>query len=364
MKVLITGAKGFIGKNLVKRLERDPEVELLLFNRSDSLDSLENNVMSADFIFHVAGVNRGKASEFSRGNETLTQVLCDFYVKHHKNIPLVFSSTRHVDQNTSYGSSKLESEMILKKHISEKNLRIYRLDNVFGKWCKPHYNSVVATFCYQIARSQNVTINNADYVLPLIYIDDVVSEFESQLRTSVISESSFEVGPIESITVGELAKILKEFRDMRTTIEFSNLGYGLRKKLYSTYLTYLPTSCFSYEITSHSDERGHFSEFLRLGDFGQISFFTANPKVTRGKHWHDTKTEKFLVVAGSAIFTHECCSTGEVFSEEVSAQDFKVVDTIPGWMHGVENASDEILVVVVWANECFNPDNPDTHGAK
>ncbi|MDB9959430.1 NAD-dependent epimerase/dehydratase family protein [Gammaproteobacteria bacterium] len=362
MNILVTGASGFLGFNLIERIQRNPIINILKFNRQDSEDTLEEYIKNADFIFHLAGTNKGSDEDLYIGNEKFTRNLCNFYNKFEKKVPIIFASTRHVETNNAYGSSKLNAENILKDEINDEYLRIYRLSNLFGKWCKPNYNSVVATFCHNITRGIDIKINNPLHQIPLVYIDDVTKEFEYQILNKDKFESPKDISPNHVISIQELAEIIYSFKNMRSNIEFEGLGNGFKKKLYSTYLTYLPQSNFSYALKTHSDERGIFSEFMRLGDHGQISFFTAKPGVSRGKHYHDTKTEKFLVVSGIAEFIHHCRNSKEEYKEIIKDKDYRVVDTIPGWVHEIKNIGNKDLVIMAWANECFDNSNPDTHG--
>lgn len=362
MKVLVTGANGFIGKNLMVHLRERPAVEVLTFVRGESLDDLAAKVAGADFIFHLAGVNRPQHEvEFAEGNADLTRALCDAVRDSGRAIPIVYTSSSQAERENAYGVSKREAENALRS-LAEQGQRvtIYRLPNVFGKWCRPHYNSAIATFCHNIARDLPIQVNDAAARLRLVYVDDVVTSFLSRMDNGGPQELYQEVTPAYDTTVGQVVDALYEFKQSRSSILIPPVGVGLLRALYSTFITYFTPEQFAYPLIKHEDPRGVFVEMLRTRDSGQFSFFTAHPGVTRGGHYHHTKTEKFLVIKGTARFGFRHIDTGEVFSCESSGSVPQVVETIPGWSHDITNIGQEEMVVMLWANEIFDPKRADT----
>lgn len=363
MRVLVTGSGGFIGKNLVVRLQEIGEYEPILFDRRDSLDDLRCKVNQADAVIHLAGVNRPKdLKEFSNGNYGLTLCLCNYIEETGRKIPLIFSSSIQADLLNPYGQSKLEAENLVAS-LSRKTaipVRICRLPNVFGKWCKPNYNSVVATFCHNIANDLPIQINDPETKLTLVYIDDVVDQFIRALRDLKSGLSHMAISPEYTITVGALAKQVEGFRNGRTSLITDRVGVGLVRALYATYMSYLPPKKFFYDLPKYGDERGLFVEMLKTQDSGQFSFFTAHPGVTRGGHYHHTKTEKFLVIKGVARFRFRHLLTNELYEMSTTGDKPQVVETIPGWVHDVTNIGDGEMVVMLWANEIFDRKTPDT----
>tara|TARA_B100000686_G_C16789538_1_gene977654 strand:+ start:1302 stop:2405 length:1104 start_codon:yes stop_codon:yes gene_type:complete len=362
MKVLITGADGFIAQNLIKRLRQDEHHEVLTFDRSNTIDDLFSLTNNADIVFHLAGVNRPKnENEFFLGNTQLTEDLCNALSDTKRKIPLIFSSSTQAILDNPYGQSKLSAEEVI--HTYGKTTRskvfIYRLTNVFGKWSRPNYNSVVSTFCYNIANDLPICVDDPDKPLSLVYIDDVVGEFLRIIDNK--ADKSAEINPVYDIKLGELAELIKSFDENRAQSLVGGVGQGLTRALYATYLSYFETSKFSYKLDLHIDERGGFSEFLKTKHSGQVSFFTINPGHIRGGHYHHTKNEKFLVIKGSAKFRFRNILTNEKYEKDVKDDLLEVVETIPGWVHDISNSSDEVTIVMLWANEIFDKDQPDTY---
>ena len=363
LSILVTGANGFIGKNLCIRLNEYKEFNLIKFIRGDSLDQLEKSIIDADVIFHIAGENRPKTVDmFKTVNIDLTKSICDVLLKRSLKIPIIFTSSSQVKDDNEYGKSKKGAEKIL-INLNKKNgnpVHIYRLPGVFGKWCLPNYNSVVATFCNNIANDLPIKIDDQKKEIRLVYIDDVIDSFINKLKIAV-SDLYFEKIDIEyKITLGELAKQIEAFRDSRTSLITEDVGNNLQRALYSTYLSYLKPESFSYDIESHEDNRGIFVEMLKTKNSGQFSFFTAHPGITRGGHYHHTKSEKFLVVSGKAKFSFRNIISNETFTIKTSGEIPKIVETIPGWSHDIKNIGDNEMIVLLWANEQFNKDLPDT----
>jgi len=364
LKVLVTGADGFIGKNLVVHLE-ERNFEVFRFVRSSNLDFLEDCVSRTDAIIHLAGENRPKDPiAFETTNVGLTNVLCDLVSKYSKNIPIIFSSSIQAELDNPYGLSKLEAEkkLINLSENLEINLAIYRLPGVFGKWCKPNYNSVVATFCHNIASGLPIKINDSTSKLRLTYVDDVVDSFVNFLSSPNSSTGPYcDIDNEYEISLGDLADQIRSFKNVEESLVIDDVGTGFTRALYSTYITYLTVSEFSYEVPKYGDERGDFVEMLKTKSSGQFSYFTAHPGVTRGGHYHHTKTEKFLVVRGEAKFKFKNIVTQEQHELIVSGDKPEVVDTVPGWSHDITNIGETELVVMLWANEIFDRDRPDTY---
>ncbi len=364
MKVLVTGADGFIGKNLVLKLSEFKEHQILTFVKEDSPETLSNHLLIADVVVHLAGENRPpKEDLFAIVNVGLTKTICQILRKSGRTIPFIFSSSQQAKENNPYGHSKLTAEEAL-KDLTLKNgntVFIYRLPGVFGKWCKPNYNSVVATFCNQIANDLPIQIDNPNTNIQLVYIDDVIKSFLWAINHSLTEDVvEVKVFPEYQIELQDLASQIKSFKKCRKTLISERVGHGLIRALYATYLSYLPNEKFSYELPVHGDERGVFVEILKTRDAGQFSFFTAHPGITRGGHYHDTKSEKFLVIRGLARFRFRHMISDETISIDASGEVPMIVETIPGWAHDITNIGDEDVFVMLWANEIFDPNHPDT----
>lgn len=367
LNVLVTGAEGFIGRNLCAKLSELGNINVFTLNRNSAKEELSFKVKESEIIFHLAGENRPENEEdYTKNNAHLTSLICDeIKVAKQvtgKKITLVYTSSIQAELDNPYGVSKRVAEEHIEKLQKETDINavIYRLPGVFGKWSRPNYNSVVATFSYQIARNLSIKINNPSHRLKLIYIDDLIEglinlidDQGSQLRWGSIS-------PEFEITVGELAEKLKRYHDQRKNMRVSTVGVGLDRALYATYLSFVPNDEFYYKIPGHSDDRGIFYEMLKTENSGQISFFKSRPGVIRGEHYHNTKSEKFLVIKGIARFIFKDIFSSETIEFIVDSDDATVVDTIPGWAHSIENICDEDLIVLLWANEVFDPKNPDT----
>jgi len=362
MSVLVTGANGFIGKNLVVHLN-ELGVQVETYTRENSTQDLESLVKKIDFIVHLAGENRPQDDrDFDVVNAGLTESICDAVRSLGKKISIILASSTQADLDNAYGKSKLEAEVVVKALEIDTGcpVHVYRLPGVFGKWCKPNYNSVVATFCHNISHGLPVQVNNSDFELSLVYIDDVVEEFVKIIQGVKGDKKKLSVQPKYKIKLGDLSTQIQNFKESRDSLITEKVGSGLIRKLYSTYLSYLPSEQFAYSIPSYGDERGMFSEMLKTKDSGQFSFFTAKPGVTRGGHYHHSKTEKFLVVQGKARFGFRHVVSEETHEIVVTGKDLKIVETVPGWSHDITNIGTEEMIVMLWANEIFNPDNPDT----
>lgn len=363
MKVLVTGADGFIGKNLMISLQRNPSIEIIKFTRDCSIEQLPALVAQVDFIFHLAGINRPlDENEFTVGNADLTATICQAIQASGRKIPILLTSSSQAERHNAYGKSKLQAEMhLLNLHMQTDNkVYIYRLPNVFGKWCKPNYNSAVATFCHNISRGLPIQVNDPSVKLNLVHIGAVISSFLSILSTQPEDQLYVNVTPVYQVTLGELVQQLYKFRDSRESLITEPVGDGFTRVLYATYISYIPPDKFNYGLTKHEDKRGCFVEMLKTRDSGQFSFFTAHPGVTRGGHYHHVKTEKFLVIKGKARFGFRHIVTDEVVEIFTSGDMPEVVETVPGWSHDVTNIGDDELVVMLWANENFDREKPDT----
>lgn len=365
-RLLITGADGFIGQNLRLTLAPRDDVTVIGFTRADDPTQLADMVAVADAIVHLAGVNRtSDEGDFARGNADFTAMLAAAVADSGRSIPLLYASSTQAEFDNVYGRSKLAAESALRAlaHDHGVPVYIYRLPNVFGKWARPNYNSAVATFCHNIARDLPITINDAAAPLTLAYVDDVIASMLARIdnHTPLPPLGAFaEVTPVYQTTVGEVAEMLRGFRAMRETVLADHVGTGLKRALYATYVSYLPPADFRYPLTMHSDPRGTFVEMLRTPTSGQFSYFTAHPGVTRGGHYHHSKTEKFLVISGTARFKFRHMMTGETYELVTKGSSAEIVDTIPGWTHDITNIGESELVVMLWANELFVPERPDT----
>jgi len=364
MNVLVTGSNGFIAKNLIQFLSEKSDINILSYNRNSTAEQLEQAVIAADWIVHLAGVNRPlDEQEFIEGNITLTQKIVDILKFANKPTPIVLSSSIQAERDNAYGQSKLGGEQVLLDLQKEQANPVYicRLANVFGKWSRPNYNSAVATFCYNVANDLPIQINDPDAMIRLVYIDDVVDTFWRMLEGSYTPKTHFMIEPEYQISVCDLAKTLYEFKESRNSLITAPVGTGLQRALYSTYLSFLQPAQFDYSVPKYGDERGVFVEMLKTSDAGQFSYFTAHPGITRGGHYHHSKTEKFLVIKGKALFKFQHVVTGEFYQLKTDGDDPRIVETVPGWTHDITNIGEEEMVVMLWANEIFDRDRPDTY---
>lgn len=362
MTILVTGSDGFIGKNFLVKLKEN-SIDYVCFNRAQKVDELSDLLKDVDFVFHLAGVNRSlDSTEFDKQNYGLTSTLCEAIKKTGRVIPVVFTSSIQAESDNTYGISKKSAEDALVKLNADTQapIYLYRLPNVFGKWAKPNYNSVVATFCHNIAQDLPIRIDDPSKAVPLLYIDDLLEQFMKVLGDPQDGISRPIINPEYSITVGDLANQIKAFHDSRNTLMTEKVGTGFTRALYATYLSYLKPTQFAYEVAAHEDARGRFVEMLKTKDSGQFSFFTAHPGVTRGGHYHHTKSEKFLVLQGLAKFGFRNIVTNETYELTVDGLAPKIVETIPGWTHDITNTGENELIVMLWASEAFDRAQPDT----
>ncbi|MCE2594069.1 capsular polysaccharide biosynthesis protein CapF [Motilimonas cestriensis] len=362
MNIIVTGANGFIGKNLCTMLAEQGYNDLIKVDIETTREQLAGYLQNADFVYHLAGVNRPQHdSEFKEGNADLTTFIVDELKKSGNRTPIMVSSSIQAERDNAYGVSKAQAEQALEQYGTDTGAGyfIYRFPNVFGKWCRPNYNSFVATFCHNIAHDIDIRVDNPSAPVTLVYIDDICAELISLLSSKKNSGLN-SVAPEYSTTVGEVADLLRAFKSSRESLVTENVGTGLTRALYSTYLSYLSPSQFSYSVPSYGDERGVFCEMLKTKEAGQFSFFTAHPGITRGGHYHHSKNEKFLVIKGKALFKFEHIITGERYELLVNSIKPEIVETVPGWSHDVTNVGNDELVVMLWANEVFDREAPDT----
>lgn len=370
MRVLITGANGFVGRNLQLRLRERRDVQVVCYTRDQQAGQLAGLLEGVDFVFHLAGVNRPQdPKEFMTGNTDLTRDLCQTVAAAARStgraIPILYTSSTQAAQDNAYGRSKREAEEALLAAGQDPlvPVHVFRLANVFGKWCWPNYNSVVATFCHNVARDLPIQVSDPQAALTLVYVDDVIERFV-QLMDGAVPMTSADglatVQPQYTTTVGELARLIRAFRDSRGSLVTERVGTGLVRALYATYVSYLPVEAFAYDVPQHADRRGVFVEMLKTPDCGQFSFFTAHTGVTRGGHYHHSKTEKFLVIRGQALFRFRHMQTGQTHELQTSGDRPQIVETVPGWTHDITNIGREEMVVMLWANEIFDRARPDT----
>ncbi|WP_433692511.1 UDP-2-acetamido-2,6-beta-L-arabino-hexul-4-ose reductase [Herbaspirillum seropedicae] len=370
-RILVTGANGFIGKNAIVMLRELANVSISTFVRGDDASDLPKLISEADAVLHLAGENRpADEDSFSKVNLGLTTAICDAIRREFRatgrRVQLLLASSTQADRDTPYGRSKLAAEKeveVLSDEIGNP-CAVFRLPGVFGKWCRPYYNSVVATFCHNIARDLPIQVNDDQAIVRLAYVDDVVSAFVRVLKNPEAGLKKGVVEPEYSITLGSLAEQIKAFSECRTSLGIARVGTGFVRALYATYVSYLPKEKFSYPVPQHGDQRGVFVEMLKTSDSGQFSYFTAHPGITRGGHYHHTKTEKFLVIKGKALFRFRHLLTDERFELHTSSEIPQVVDTIPGWAHDITNVGTDEMVVMLWANEVFERERPDTVASK
>lgn len=383
MKILITGAKGFVGRNLIENLKnirdgkdrvRDipADLEIMEYDIENSLEELDSFCEKADFVFNLAGVNRPKNNEeFMEGNFGFASTLLEKLKKYNNNCPVMLSSSIQASltgryAGSEYGKSKLAGEELFKEYSKETGAKvlIYRFPNLFGKWCRPNYNSVIATFCNNIANDLPIQVNDRNTQLSLVYIDDLVEEL---LNAIIGKENRDENGycfvkEVHEVTLGKIADLLYEFKESRKNLYIPDMTEGsFEKKLYSTYLSYLAPDNFAYKLKMNVDNRGSFTEIVKSLDRGQVSINISKPGITKGQHWHNTKTEKFIVVAGTGVIQLRKIGSDEIVEYKVSGEEITVVDMIPGYTHNIINLSEtENLVTIMWCNECFDPNRPDT----
>lgn len=376
MKILVTGAKGFVGKNLVATLKTikdgknkstpiNSDIEIFEFDIDTDITLLDIYCKECDFVFNLAGVNRPQnTEEFMQGNFGFAGKLLETLKKYNNTCPVMLSSSIQAALDNPYGQSKKAGEELFFQYAKEIGSRVlvYRFPNVFGKWCRPNYNSAVATFCHNIANDLPIQVNDRSYQMTLVYIDDLVNEMLNALCGKETRDGDFCRVPVEhKITLGEIVDLIYSFKDSRENKNVPDMTDGsFSKKLYSTYLSYLPKDKFSYPLKMNVDERGSFTEILRTACSGQFSVNISKAGITKGQHWHHTKNEKFLVVSGNGVIRFRDINSDEIIEYYVSGEKLEVVDIPTGYTHNIENLGDTDMVTFMWCNECFNPEKPDT----
>lgn len=375
MNILVTGAHGFVGKNLCATLHNiaegkdktrgiDSDINVFEYDVDTDESLLQGYCKECDFVFHLAGVNRPQnTEEFMEGNFGFTDTLLQILKKYNNTCPVMISSSIQAELDNPYGLSKKAGEDLLFSYSRQTGAKVlvYRLPNVFGKWCRPNYNSAVATFCNNIANDLPIQVNDRGVNMTLVYIDDVVDEFIKALKGEETKYGEYCKVPIEhKITLGEIVDLIYSFRESRDNRYVPDMGDAFTKKLYSTYLSYLPEDKFSYPLVMNIDDRGSFTEILRTADRGQFSVNISKPGITKGNHWHNTKNEKFLVVSGKGAIRFRKPGEEKVIEYFVSGEKLEVVDIPVGYTHNIENLGDSDMVTFMWCNECFDPNRPDT----
>jgi UDP-2-acetamido-2,6-beta-L-arabino-hexul-4-ose reductase len=361
-KVLITGGRGFLGRNLAVHLQERSDCDIKIIDQEDSAEELNKALIDADVIFHLAGVNRPETPiEFTAGNAELTEHICNFLRLSGRCPNIVFSSSIQASLDNPYGVSKKRAEDALLKFGTETgaNVRIYRLKNLFGKWCRPNYNSVTATFCHNIANDLPVSISDPLYEIELSYVDDVVAAFVKQVDPFRRKEDS-EI-PSYRISLSDLAGRIQAFGDMKTTLTLPDFADPFNRALYATYLSFVPPAALESRLDVRVDARGSLAEFIKQGNFGQVFVSRTKPGITRGNHYHHTKTEKFFVVEGHGLIRMKNVQGGPVQEYRVSGDCFQVIDIPPGFTHSITNVGAGDLVTLFWSSEIFDPDRPDTY---
>ena len=368
--ILITGANGFVGQNLQLHLSERKDVHVRCFTRANTVAELPALLDGVDFVIHLAGVNRPQdPAEFATGNTDLTQALAtavaDVALRTGKKVPVLYTSSTQAARDNPYGQSKRAAEdaLFTLQRAHGVPVHVFRLPNVFGKWCKPNYNSAVATFCHHIARDLPITVNDPAAPVTLVYVDDVIARFVQIMDgadAALDAQGFATVAPQYTTTVGELARAIQSFKDSRQTLMTERVGTGFMRALYATYVSYLPVEAFAYTVPMYGDPRGVFAEMLKTPDCGQFSYFTAHPGITRGGHYHHSKTEKFLVIKGQARFKFRHMQTGETHELVTRGDKAEIVETVPGWTHDITNIGQDEMVVMLWANEVFDRARPDT----
>lgn len=363
-KILVTGARGFIGRNLCLALRRTEDVEVMEIGSENSESDLAQAVAAADAVVHLAGVNRPENEEdFVTGNVSFTQTITDLLKATGRKVPVVCSSSTQAQRGNAYGESKLSGEKVLQEYSEQtgSDVYIFRLPNIFGKWSRPDYNTVVATFCHNISRGLPVTVNNPDAVITFAYVDDVVTQFIELALNPQGDDGVLQFAPAYDISLGALHDTIVSFKESRTNLKLADFGDPLIKYLYSTYLSFLERDDFSYPADVKTDDRGWLFELIKSETAGQMFVSSTKPGITRGNHYHDTKVEKFCVVKGQGVIRFRHVLEEGSFDYAVSDQAIQIVDIPPGYTHSIENTGDEEMVTLFWANEIFEPERMDTY---
>lgn len=363
-RILITGGRGFLGRNLAAHLLERKDCETTILGREDSAEDLRNWLLEADVVFHLAGVNRPQSPiDFESGNAGLTEQLCQFLREGRRSPKIVFSSSVQAELNNPYGASKVKAEKALQEFASETGacVRIYRLKNLFGKWCRPNYNSVTATFCHNIANDLPIAVSDPAREVELSYVDDVVAAFLAEIDGQQAGGEAGKDIPSYHIQLGDLAGRIQEFHETRTTLTMPDFSDCFNRALYATYLSYVAPAARGYNLEIRSDPRGSLAEFIKQQHFGQIFVSRTRPGVTRGNHYHHTKTEKFFVVEGDGLIRMRAVEGGPVEAYLVTGSAYRVIDIPPGFTHSIANVGTGEMVTLFWSSEMFDPNRPDTY---
>lgn len=363
-RVLITGGRGFLGRNLAAHLRERDDLQIAIVDREETPLQLNEALLEADIIFHLAGVNRPKAEiEFEQGNVELTEQLCQLLQQNNRKPKIVFSSSIQAEVSNPYGLSKLRAEKVLQRFGAETGacVRIFRLKNLFGKWCRPGYNSVTATFCHNIANDLPISISDPEREIDLTYVDDAVTQFAEEIENGHGLEARAAQVRSYCIRLGDLAGRIQSFHEMRSTLTLPDFACHFNRALYATYLSYLPLANLLNALESKADHRGSLAEFLKQGSMGQIFISRTKPGVTRGNHYHHTKAEKFLVLEGTGLIRLRSIGTKDVVHFITKGEAYQVVDIPPGVAHSITNAGSGDMVTLFWSSEMFDPSHPDTY---
>lgn len=363
--VLVTGSSGFIGKNLIELLKTKPDIKILIFHHHESIKKLKKYLSQSDFVFHLAGVNRPQDNQdYQTGNVDFTKTLTDNLLTLPKKIPILMSSSIQAEMDNPYGKSKKSAEKLLLQYSSKSKapVFIFRLPNVFGKWSQPNYNTVVATFCYNLSHNIDINITDTNKIIKFVYIDDVLNEFIKILDTPTTHKNPYyNIDTTFDISLGNLASKIHQIKDIRTHSTIPDLSDLFTKYLYSTYLSFVDKNNLSYALDLKKDNRGELFELIKSHQFGQIFVSKTNKGITRGNHFHHTKIEKFCVISGKATVKLRHILNNEVISYNVSGKDIRIIDIPPGYTHSITNTSKQKLITLFWANEIFDPQKPDTY---
>lgn len=362
--ILVTGSSGFVGRNLLAKLKAMKGLEIHGFDLKQDITELYESLRHCELIYHLAGINRPTHErEFHEGNAEFTKTICDFLLSNGLSPKIVFTSSIQAEMDNPYGRSKLEAEKMLKDYseASKADCAVYRLKNLFGKWCRPNYNAVTATFCYNISHGLPVQISDPEKMMELTYIDDVTEAFVHELATD--RKGYYLANPLKfyRVSLGDLHDKINKYNEMRTSLLLPDFSDSFERALYATYLSYLDEDHFDYPLQIKSDERGSLAEFIKTAHSGQIFISNTKPGVTRGNHYHHTKTEKFMVVQGQAMIRFRHIEKSEIHSYHVKGEEYRVVDIPPGYTHSIQNVGTENLATLFWASEMYDPENPDTY---
>ncbi len=368
MKILVTGANGFVGKNVCANFEREETFELFKFDIDTDEALLEKYTSECEFVVHLAGINRPKTEdEFKKGNSGFTDKLLTLLKKNKNTSPVLITSSIQAELDNAYGVSKKEAEDYIFAYGEETGVDVfvYRMPNVFGKWTRPNYNSAVATFCHNIANDLPITVNDPNHQMRLVYIDDVVNEIKNAILGKANRSGKFcEIKPVHERKLGEIADLIYSFKASRDERSIPDMSDGFVKALYATYLSFLPEDKFSYPLKMNVDDRGSFTEIIRTLDRGQVSVNISKPGITKGNHWHNTKNEKFIIVSGKGVVRFRKIGEDKVIEYFASGDKIEVIDIPTGYTHNIENLGDTDMVTIMWCNEPFDPENPDTYFLK